>query len=57
MERSPLDAPLTGDEPHPHARRVSPEPADGYVLDPWSGLYTETEATYQHRLTHHAAAA
>ena len=50
MERTPLDASFIGDEPHPHARRVSPEPADGYVLDPWSGLYTETESAYQNRL-------
>jgi hypothetical protein len=31
-------------------RRVSPEPMEGYVLNPWSGLYQETEATYRSRL-------
>lgn len=30
-------------------RRVSLSPVDGYVLDPWSGLYQETEAAYQKR--------
>jgi hypothetical protein len=31
-------------------RRVSEEPIDGYVLNPWSGLYQETDTTYQNRL-------
>ncbi|MGO4502863.1 MULTISPECIES: hypothetical protein [unclassified Dyella] len=48
MDPMTLDAPFAGEELH--ARRVSPEPAEGYVLDPWSGLYTETEAAYQSRL-------
>ncbi|WP_157956450.1 hypothetical protein [Dyella sp. C11] len=49
MDPTTLDALIAGAE-HPHARRVSPEPTDGYVLDPWSGLYRETDATYQSRL-------
>lgn len=47
MDPMTLDAPIAGDE---HARLVSPEPVEGYVLDPWSGLYTETEAAYRSRL-------
>lgn len=50
MYSKTLDAPTTHFEQHPDAKRVSPEPRDGYVLDPWSGLYQETEATYRHRL-------
>lgn len=48
MEPTTLDAPIASAE-HPHARRVSHEPIDGYVLDPWSGLYTETDALYRSR--------
>lgn len=35
---------------HHDAPRVSHEPTDGYVLNPWSGLYQETETTYRTRL-------
>lgn len=35
---------------HHEVIRVSPEPAEGYVLDHWSGLYRETEETYRQRL-------
>ena len=49
MDPMTLDAPIASAE-HPHARRVSADPAEGYVLDPWSGLYRETDATYQNRL-------
>ncbi|GLQ88186.1 hypothetical protein [Dyella flagellata] len=31
-------------------RRVSSEPVEGYVLDPWSGLYMETEVTFKSRV-------
>ena len=48
MDPMTLDAPIASGEYD--ARRVSPEPADGYVLDPWSGLYRETDATYHGRL-------
>ena len=52
------DAPFASAEQHPDGRLVSPEPIEGYVLDPWSGLYQETEATRQNRLqTPQAAAA
>ncbi|GAB2583186.1 hypothetical protein ISP15_07380 [Dyella jejuensis] len=30
-------------------RRVSFAPQEGYVLDPWSGLYREMETTYRQR--------
>ena len=49
MDPTTLDAPIASAE-HPHARRVSPDPAEGYVLDPWSGLYRETDTAYQSRL-------
>lgn len=32
------------------ARRISSEPAEGYVLEPWSGLYLETDFAYKNRL-------
>lgn len=48
MDPMTLDAPIASTEYD--ARRVSPEPAEGYVLDPWSGLYTETEAAYRSRV-------
>ncbi|WP_157971501.1 hypothetical protein [Dyella sp. C9] len=50
MDPLTLDMPIASEENHPHARRVSAEPVDGYVLDPWSGLYRETEGAYQSRL-------
>jgi len=49
MDPTTLDAPFASAE-HPHARRVSHDPMEGYVLDPWSGMYTETEAAYQSRV-------
>lgn len=48
MDPMTLDAPLASAEHE--SRRVSHEPLDGYVLDPWSGLYRETDATYRDRL-------
>jgi len=47
MDPMTLDAPIASAD---YARRMSEEPAEGYVLDPWSGLYRETDATYHHRL-------
>lgn len=32
------------------APRVSTEPVEGYVLEPWSGLYVETEIAHKNRL-------
>ncbi|WP_019466775.1 hypothetical protein [Dyella japonica] len=49
MDPTTLDAPIASAE-HPQVRRVSQEPTEGYVLDPWSGLYKETDATYHRRL-------
>lgn len=49
MDPTTLDALIASAE-QPQARRVSHDPADGYVLDPWSGLYQETDATYHSRL-------
>jgi hypothetical protein len=45
-----LDSLLDNVEPRGDVRRVSAEPVDGYILDPWSGLYQETESTYRDRL-------
>ena len=50
MDPTTLDTPFAGAEQHPSSPRVSPEPAEGYVLNPWSGLYQETMATYHSRL-------
>jgi hypothetical protein len=50
MDPMTLDAPFEIAEQRQDVRRVSQEPLDGYVLDPWSGLYQETEATYRDRL-------
>ncbi|WP_243042504.1 hypothetical protein [Dyella sedimenti] len=51
MDPMTLDSPFASAETlHTDAKRVSHEPVDGYVLDPWSGLYQETETTYQNRL-------
>ncbi|WP_430390097.1 hypothetical protein [Dyella sp. 20L07] len=55
MDPTTLDAPTAAAEQHFSAPRVSPEPAEGYVLNPWSGLYQETMATYQNRLQGSAA--
>jgi len=48
MDPMTLDSPFASAETD--TKRVSHEPVDGYVLDPWSGLYQETETTYQNRL-------
>ena len=37
-------------EQNPEIRRASAEPLEGYVLEPWSGLYVETELAYRNRL-------
>jgi len=37
-------------EQDPEIRRTSAEPVEGYVLEPWSGLYVETEPAYRSRL-------
>lgn len=50
MDPTTLDAPFASAEQRHDMRRVSQEPLDGYVLDPWSGLYQEAEATYRDRL-------
>ena len=50
MDTTTLHAPFDIAEQRRDVRRVSQEPLDGYVLDPWSGLYQETEATYRERL-------
>ena len=50
MDPATLDAPFDMAEQRRDVRRVSQEPLHGYVLDPWSGLYQETEATYRVRL-------
>jgi hypothetical protein len=51
MDPMILDLPPTDADQDPEIRRVSPEPAEGYVLEPWSGLYVETEAAYRSRLS------
>ncbi|WP_267220929.1 hypothetical protein [Dyella silvae] len=50
MDPMTLNAPIASEQQPIDTRRVSPDPIEGYVLDPWSGLYQETEVTYQHRL-------
>jgi hypothetical protein len=50
MYPTTVDMPIASEENHPNVRRVSAEPTEGYVLDPWSGLYRESESTYQSRL-------
>lgn len=50
MDTTTLHTPFDSSEQRHDVRRVSEEPLDGYVLDPWSGLYQETEATYRNRL-------
>lgn len=50
MDPTTPDMPFAAEPPQHDAVRVSPEPAEGYVLDPWSGLYRETEETYRQRL-------
>jgi hypothetical protein len=50
MKSTSLDSLLDSVEPRQNVRRTSPDPLDGFVLDPWSGLYQETESTYRDRL-------
>jgi hypothetical protein len=50
MDPTTLDALVASAEQYENAKRVSFEPLDGYVLNPWSGLYQESDATYVHRV-------
>lgn len=50
MDPATLETPFASEEQFPSTLRTSAEPVDGYVLDPWSGLYRETEAAYRSRL-------
>jgi hypothetical protein len=50
MQATRLDSLLDNVEPRHDLRRVSAEHVEGYVLDPWSGLYQETETAYRDRL-------
>lgn len=50
MDPTTVDTPFASEEQFAQTLRTSPEPVEGYVLDPWSGLYRETEAAYRHRL-------
>ncbi|MFC3651072.1 hypothetical protein ACFONN_05920 [Dyella humi] len=50
MDPMILDLPPTNADQDPELRRVSAEPVEGYVLEPWSGLYVEAEAAYKSRL-------
>lgn len=50
MDPTMFDLPPTNVDKNAEARRVSTEPCEGYVLEPWSGLYLETEAAYKNRL-------
>jgi hypothetical protein len=50
MDPATLDTPFASEESFSSTLRTSDEPVEGYVLDPWSGLYRETEATYRSRL-------
>lgn len=50
MGSATRDLPLANMDLDPDLRRVSPEPAEGYVLEPWSGMYVETETAYRARL-------
>lgn len=50
MDPTMFDLPPPPVDQDTEARRVSAEPAEGYVLDPWSGLYLETEMAYKSRL-------
>ncbi|GLQ95157.1 hypothetical protein GCM10007901_41120 [Dyella acidisoli] len=45
-----LDLTPANADQDPEIRRVSAEPVEGYVLEPWSGLYVETEPAYRSRL-------
>lgn len=50
MDPTTLDALVARAEHTQDTKRVSFEPIEGYVLNPWSGLYQETDATYVNRL-------
>jgi hypothetical protein len=50
MAPTMFDLPPTYVDQDTETRRVSTEPAEGYVLDPWSGLYLETELAYRQRV-------
>lgn|GEM_PF-849869 len=50
MKSTSLDAMFDHVEPRFDVRRMSSEPLEGYVLDPWSGMYQETESAYRDRL-------
>jgi hypothetical protein len=50
MDPTMFDLPPTHVDQDTEARRVSTEPAEGYVLEPWSGLYLETEMAFKSRL-------
>ncbi|WP_158628802.1 hypothetical protein [Dyella choica] len=50
MPPTMFDLPLRRVDHDHEARRASTEPVEGYVLDPWSGLYLETEVAYKHRV-------
>lgn len=45
-----LDLTPANADQDPEIRRVSAEHVEGYVLEPWSGLYVETEQAYRNRL-------
>lgn len=51
MDPMTLDALVASAEQYEDSKRVSFEPLDGYVLNPWSGLYQETDATYMNRVS------
>jgi hypothetical protein len=57
MKSTSLDAMFDHVEPRFDVRRMSPDPMEGYVLDPWSGLYQESEVTYRDRLRFHETSA
>lgn len=50
MDTTMFERPPTTVAQDSETRRVSTEPAEGYVLDPWSGLYLETEVAYKSRV-------
>jgi len=50
MNPTTLAAPFDRENSPVEARRISPEPIEGYVLEPWSGLYQETDVAYQARI-------
>lgn len=50
MDPTMFDLPPTKVGQATETRLVSTEPAEGYVLDPWSGLYLETEVAYKSRI-------